>query len=532
MPVVAAAPEHPTNGVGRVDLRAIGRPPIIVIGEAEPIIVPAPDIQDEQPAPAGASEDVVATLEPAEPVGVMARPGDDVGEDTWQLPPQAEPAPATKRARRRPAATRPRPVRPELEAESAEPGPAEAGRREAVSAEPASVAEPLVADAGTAVLTAESGAGPVGADEAVDLLPLVIGSEPVVTEPSATEPAAEQQAEPIASEAIDAAAAQPVPAVVPTATAPARRSHKKRPAAALAKGGPAVLAVATATPAATAKPAAKATAKPAAKAKPVSKATAKPATTASPVVVGVAHCPYCGVVLDPPPTSSRRCDECQQRIIVKRIDGRAVYLAGAALPVFTAERRRVANSARLNRDRSRWLDLASTAGAPSRAVAQLRIARASDASVAAARELYLLAVERTVRMAKRDKEWEAAARLRRDEATTIYRAEGSPKPPSAEVVELYREGVAAELRGIAEISRDAQLVAATCCEACRADDEVVIRIASELRQPRLPHADCPKGLCRCHWDLAARDRTTLLRYLRRRPASASRATSTETSPSR
>ena len=68
---------------------------------------------------------------------------------------------------------------------------------------------------------------------------------------------------------------------------------------------------------------------------------------------------------------------------------------------------------------------------------------------------------------------------------------------------LYREGVAAELRGIAEISRDAELVAASCCDACRADHHRIFRISTELRQPRLPHADCPRGLCRCHWDLAA-----------------------------
>jgi hypothetical protein len=99
----------------------------------------------------------------------------------------------------------------------------------------------------------------------------------------------------------------------------------------------------------------------------------------------------------------------------------------------------------------------------------------------------------------------------------MWRVAGSPVPSPAEFIAMYREGVAAELRGIAEISRNAELVSARCCGACRGDDRVVVRIAQELRTPRLPHAGCPKGLCRCHWDLAARDRLTISRYLQRRP---------------
>ena len=84
---------------------------------------------------------------------------------------------------------------------------------------------------------------------------------------------------------------------------------------------------------------------------------------------------------------------------------------------------------------------------------------------------------------------------------------------------MHQEGATAELRGIAEISRNAELVSARCCAACRGDDRVVVRIVQELRAPRLPHAGCPKGLCRCHWDLPARDRLTIARYLQRRPGS-------------
>ncbi|MGH2464795.1 MAG: hypothetical protein ACRDGI_04980 [Candidatus Limnocylindrales bacterium] len=238
------------------------------------------------------------------------------------------------------------------------------------------------------------------------------------------------------------------------------------------------------------------------------------------------HCPYCAAPLEPPPTTSRRCEECRQRIVVKRVDGRQVYLTEAALPVFESERRRVASSARLTRERDRWLGLADGVGGSTHRHAQISAARLTDVSVAAARAFYLAAAERAFRLARRDKKWDLAARIRRDEAVAVHRAEGSPKPPSPEVLALYRDGVASELRGIADISRDAELVAAACCDACRADDKVLIRITSELRQPRLPHVECPKGLCRCHWDLATRDRTTMRRYLRRRPATDARPSST------
>ncbi len=240
-----------------------------------------------------------------------------------------------------------------------------------------------------------------------------------------------------------------------------------------------------------------------------------------PKVAPAASCPYCALVLEPPPTASRRCTGCLQRIVVKRVDARAVYLTEAALLIFDAERRRAASSVRLGRERDRWLRLATAAGAPAERVARLSGARLTEDGVSAARSLYTSAVDRAFRAAKRDLDWERAARIRRDNATELYRIAGSPTPPPADILALFREGVAAELRGIAEISRDAELVSAGCCDMCRSDDHRIFRIGAELRLPRLPHDGCPRGLCRCRWDLAARDRTTMLRYLKRRSGSES-----------
>ena len=268
--------------------------------------------------------------------------------------------------------------------------------------------------------------------------------------------------------------------------------------------------------------------RPAAERVPASRTTRVKARSAP---VPAAFCPYCAVALEPPPASSRRCERCRQRIVVKRVDDRTVYLTEAALLVFEAERRRVASSGRLTRERDRWLRLAAESGAPPQAQARLVAALLTEEVVGAARALYLSTADRAFKAAKRDRDWASASRIRREQATAMFRAARSPSLPPAEIVALFREGVAAELRRVSEISRDAELVSATCCDVCRADDRRTFRIAHELRTPRLPHEGCPRVFCRCRWDLAARDRTTMRRYLRRRPRAGTRAATSPPAPS-
>ena len=68
-----------------------------------------------------------------------------------------------------------------------------------------------------------------------------------------------------------------------------------------------------------------------------------------------------------------------------------------------------------------------------------------------------------------------------------------------EIVALYRDAMSAELRAQREFGRDVELVAAPCCDACQADDGLIVRISDEVKATRLPHAGCPKGICRCRW---------------------------------
>ena len=243
----------------------------------------------------------------------------------------------------------------------------------------------------------------------------------------------------------------------------------------------------------------------------------------------VVTCPYCALLLLPPPTASRRCPRCRQRIVVKRAEGRTVYLAEAVLPIFEAEQQRLAAVARWSHQRGRWLELAALAGARADHTSRLEGAPLTDTAVAAARKLYMTTLAREVKAARHDRRWGDASTIRLQQARVLFRLAGSPVPPPHEIVALHREGASLALRDISELARDAELVGSNCCAACRADDGRIFRISRELRTPRLPHADCPKGLCRCQWSLAGRDRTILRRH-RRRPHAGRAAASVDIEP--
>ncbi len=320
---------------------------------------------------------------------------------------------------------------------------------------------------------------------------------PAVDEPSIT----------VAEEALAVVAPEP-----PEAAAKPPKAVAKPPKAAAVAKPP--KAAATRHKGPVAKP-------PKASVKPVKTAATRPpgqgAKSTKAMMMAAAWCPSCGTLLEPAPTASRRCAQCRERIIVKRVDGRTVFLAEAVLPVYEAERKRFANASRLARECQRWLRLAAIAGAPAEkleARARSAVARPSEEAVAASRVLYLGTVERAYQQAKRERRWEEASRIRRAHALVLHREAGSPAPPTEPIVKLHRDAMAAALRGIAEMVRDAELVAAACCDACRADDRRIVRISAELRAPSLPHDGCPRGLCSCRWDLPTRHRATVQRYAR------------------
>lgn len=231
---------------------------------------------------------------------------------------------------------------------------------------------------------------------------------------------------------------------------------------------------------------------------------APPPPPPKPTPVAAAACPSCGIALDPPPEHSRLCPRCRRQIVVRHVEGRAIYLTEAAVEIFESERRREIDEQTWKRQRRDWLHLARLAGAPVERRGRVADAPLTATSVRTARTLYLVSAERAVRAARRDKRWAEVAQIRRRQAAALFAEAGAKPPPTDEIIALHREGLQATLRTIARVSRDAELVGASCCHACRADSERIFRVAEELRAPRLPHPDCPRGLCACDWWPAVR----------------------------
>ena len=358
--------------------------------------------------------------------------------------------------------------------------------------------------------------------DAVDEPAAVLAPEPSVEADS--EPAAqiegdhEPDSEPAAAIDADPGPSRPIPTRKPRSSPAARpssepvaRKRSTHPSSAASPIAPvADMAVETSVPS-------PAVVTAPARSRPVRPRPARPAAAkVPPVAAGAPYCPYCALLLEPPPDASRRCPRCRERIIVKRVDGRAIYLTEASVLVFESERRRMANAGRWTRERTRWLRASVVVDADRDRLARLAAAPLSEEVVRASRALYVNTVERSFRTAKRERRWEDASRIMRDHAQVLFRLAGSPIPPPEDAVRAHSEGAAAALRGVAEMSREAELVSRRCCELCGADDGRTFKIATELRTRRLPHAGCPRGLCRCDWYLAVRDQPMVRRNLRRR----------------
>ena len=242
-----------------------------------------------------------------------------------------------------------------------------------------------------------------------------------------------------------------------------------------------------------------------------------------------ACCPYCAVLLQPPPETDDRCPRCSQRMIVRQVGARVAILAEAVLPIFEAER---LNEEGWARDRDRWLELARESGSTGDQVPHLAGELISETDVAAARAWYMSSVDRAFRVAVSDRRWEEAARIRYEQAGVLSRIAGPSDAPSVEVVELHRDGIIADLQAIGEVAKDAEIRGESCCEACRADDHRVVQIAEELRSPALPHEGCPAGLCRCRWFLTTRDQELIAALLRRQMGAGRRTADPPDEPGR
>ena len=138
-------------------------------------------------------------------------------------------------------------------------------------------------------------------------------------------------------------------------------------------------------------------------------------------------------------------------------------------------------------------------GAQSVRIERITDAVATDEQVLAARDLYLRSATAAFAAARREHRFADAGAIGRAHAQALYKDLGAPDPVPDEIVAVHREAMTADLRAQRAFGRDAELVAAPCCDACNADAGLIARISDEVKVSRLPHAGCPTGLCRCRW---------------------------------
>ena len=210
-------------------------------------------------------------------------------------------------------------------------------------------------------------------------------------------------------------------------------------------------------------------------------------------------CPSCAALIRPTPPRNRRCPRCRNQVIIRRFEGRTVYLSEASLLVFEAERRREQQEAAWTRERTSWLRHARQAGAPQERLGRLEARPISCDVVDESRRLYLATATKAIAAERRRGELEIAARIGRELAQRLHHAAGAPAVPPDEALDAHRTAMGDLLKALRATGTHAEIVGTGCCAACRVDDGKVFAIAKELRADRLPHAGCPRGLCACEW---------------------------------
>ncbi|MFN8632058.1 MAG: hypothetical protein U0838_17585, partial [Chloroflexota bacterium] len=193
-------------------------------------------------------------------------------------------------------------------------------------------------------------------------------------------------------------------------------------------------------------------------------------------------------------------------------------LTESAAAVLEANRRREADEKAWTAARQHWLILAKSVRAPEDLIRQVAEMPLTERAVEGAKAVYRTAADQAVREARQGEHWVQVGRLRSIEATALYEDIGRPVPPPEDILAVYREAKAAVLHSLAAHSPVAELAGSSCCKACRTDDGELCTISHELRKPRLPHPDCPRGLCECDWFVAVPDPKGTKKRRRKKPA--------------
>lgn len=200
-------------------------------------------------------------------------------------------------------------------------------------------------------------------------------------------------------------------------------------------------------------------------------------------------CPYCGVVIDPPPARSRKCPDCRERIVVRtrRSDGAKVLLTEADAADFDEQRK--AEAARNDAIRK-----SSNIGATPEDFANAERTVAQKFGTALPRDVFWqLANEFAVR-AMKSNDWHALSMVYWQQARLLYE-EGKPH------LDLAREASKASLQRYAHDGFVKQVeILCNCCELCERDAGRKMSVQDAMEQLPIPHEESANdGWCICLW---------------------------------
>ncbi len=215
----------------------------------------------------------------------------------------------------------------------------------------------------------------------------------------------------------------------------------------------------------------------------------------------VAACPYCGVVLDPPPSRSRKCPDCRSDIAVRtdRGTGEKLYFTSDTVARFDAERAAVAARNKAMR-RIEGMGL-SEADYESKAneLAEKWGSRPQPSDV-----YWTLANEQVMQLGDPRHSGQEIAQIYWSMAL-VMREEGRGHE------DFQRRSHHARLtHGQATVEEFgagwmAVVIAGGCCDVCAEMDGRTYTFEQALEEMPLPPEGCTRGWCTCMWANAPPD---------------------------
>ena len=205
-----------------------------------------------------------------------------------------------------------------------------------------------------------------------------------------------------------------------------------------------------------------------------------------------AACPYCGVILDPPPGRSRKCPACKEAI-VRRKDWRG---AGTILYLSQDEARAFDQKYEVAAERAESVRRSLNIGATESDFVETERKLAAKWGVAQPGDVFWDIAVSKLQTAMRLADWQRMGFIYFSQALFLY---DSGKPH----MRLLQEAAKCELRSLEESGLSQASILAIeppgGCAICWAAHDRRFTISDALTKMPVPNPRCTNGWCRCTW---------------------------------